>query len=148
MSGAPNNVQNCHLDKTNMDKTSQHPLTLSEVTFPTSCITQLAPLFYSTLMAKMKSADSIYLAVGLEPTGQLVSCSALNQLSLDLAVAAASPAALARMEARGRNLSLGPDVVMGWGGVPWELNSLQWTEVEEGTVQLTSHRLTSGIGHI
>ena len=23
-SGAPNNVQNCHLDKTNMDKTSQH----------------------------------------------------------------------------------------------------------------------------
>ena len=25
-SGAPINVQNCHLDKTNMDKTSQHPL--------------------------------------------------------------------------------------------------------------------------
>ena len=23
-SGAPNNVKNCHLDKTNMDKTSQH----------------------------------------------------------------------------------------------------------------------------
>jgi hypothetical protein len=95
-------------------------------------------------MAKMKSADSIYVALGLEPTGHLLPCAELNQIALDLALAAASPTALDRMAARGRNLSLGEDLVMGWGGVPWELGSLQWATLEDGTVELTSARLTSG----
>jgi hypothetical protein len=97
-------------------------------------------------MAKMKSADSIYVAVGLEPTGQLLPCSALNQLSLDLALSVASPTALARMEERGRELILGPDNIMSWGAVPWELGSLDWSTLANGSVQLTSARLTSG-GH-
>jgi hypothetical protein len=94
-------------------------------------------------MAKMKSADSIYLALGLEPTGELVPCSALNQAALDLAMSVASPTALGRLEARGRNLTLGADLELAWG-VPWELSSLQWETLEDGTVQLTSSRLTSG----
>ncbi len=97
----------------------------------------------STLMAKMKSADSIYLALGLEPTGELVTCSALNRAALDLALSVASPTALGRLEARGRNLTLGADLELAWG-VPWELSSLQWETLEDGTVQLTSSRLTSG----
>ena len=101
--------------------------------------------FSSTVMAKMKSADSIYAALGLEPTGYLRPCYALNQMSLELAMAAASPTALNRMLARGRNLTLGEDQVMGWGGLAWEYGSLEWTTLPDGTVQLTSARLTSGI---
>ena len=101
--------------------------------------------FSSTVMAKMKSADSIYAALGLEPTGYLRPCYALNQMSLELAMAAASPTALNRMLARGRNLTLGEDQVMGWGGLAWEYGSLEWTTLPDGTIQLTSARLTSGI---
>lgn len=99
----------------------------------------------STVMAKMKSADSIYAALGLEPTGYLRPCYALNQMSLELAMAAASPTALNRMLARGRNLTLGEDQVMGWGGLAWEYGSLEWTTLPDGTIQLTSARLTSDV---
>jgi hypothetical protein len=100
--------------------------------------------FPSTLMAKMKLADSIYVALDLEPTGQLMPCSALNELSLSLALSVASPTALARMESRGRELILGEDHVMSWGAVPWELGSIEWTTLANDSVLLTSSRLTSG----
>ena len=48
------------------------------------------------MKAKMKSADSVYLAAGLPAKGEYTACARLNQLALDLATSVASQAALDR----------------------------------------------------
>ena len=98
------------------------------------------------MKAKMKLADYVYDLLGLERKDEVMSCAELNMVSLDLAKSAASPAALERMTARGRNLTFGADKDQTWGLGFWELTSLQWTELDERNVELTGSRLWSEPG--
>ena len=102
--------------------------------------------FDRTLKAKMKLADFVYDLLGLERRGELMTCAELNSISLEVAKAAASPAALERWNARGRTLVFGPDNEQSWGLGFWELSNLKWAETEDGSVELTASRLWSEPG--
>ena len=98
------------------------------------------------MKAKMKLADYVYDLLGLERKDEVMSCAELNMVSLDLAKSMASPTALERMTARGRNLTFGADKDQSWGLGIWELTSLQWTELDERNVEVTGSRLWSEPG--
>jgi len=97
----------------------------------------------STLKAKMKSADSIYSAVNLPEQNVFLACSELNQIALDMAMSVASETALNRLTEKGRSLSLLADEELSWGISPWETKALKWTDNGDGSVSLSSSRLTS-----
>ena len=96
----------------------------------------------------MKLADYIYEEVlGLEGKDEVMSCSELNQRSLEFAFTLASETALARLETRGRVLSFGPDRDMNWGLGLWELSGgLQWNILDEASVEVVGSRLWSNPG--
>ena len=91
----------------------------------------------------MKLADYVYDLLGLERRGEVMSCAQINNKTLEFAKTVASPAALKRLEDRGRTLVFGPDDDKTWGLGFWELTNLQWVEKDETTVELTASRLWS-----
>jgi len=99
----------------------------------------------STMKMKMKSADAIYSAMGLPLPGHIVSCAELNKMSMNLAMSVAGQKALNRLKQRGRKLEFVEDLELEWGGIPWEVKGLTWTEDSNTTVKLQSSRLTSDV---
>merc|ERR1712228_667626 len=101
-----------------------------------------------TVKAKMKLADAIYKLIGLPERGNILPCSEINKATYEWALSVASPAALDRLEAKGRLLGFGPDRESEWGGgAAWEFSGgLQWSEYSQQSphsVTLTSAKLTS-----
>ena len=96
-------------------------------------------LFYSTVKAKMKLADSIYPLLGLPPRDKIMSCAEINAKTLEYAISISSESALERFATKGRSLSFGEDIVYAWGGIAWEYGSgIEWTEKQDGSVELRS----------
>jgi len=101
-----------------------------------------------TVKSKMKLADAIYPLIGLPERGNILPCSEINKATYEWALSIASPAALDRLEAKGRILGFGPDRESQWGGgAAWEFSGgLQWSEYSQQsphTVTLTAAKLTS-----
>jgi len=100
----------------------------------------------STVKAKMKLADAIYPMLGLPEIDEIMTCAALNAMTMEYAMSIASEEALERLASKGRTLIFGKDIEYAWGGVPWELSGgLRWELSDDGdSVVLQSARLTSG----
>jgi len=120
--------------------------TYSYLEFDTDILDFNNHLSSSTVKAKMKLADAIYSLLELPARHHVLQCAEINMATLDWAMSVASPAALDRMEAKGRDLKFGQDTESSFGGAGWDYSALKWEEHVGGEmVTLTSTRLTSGV---